>query len=353
MPKPWGRRLQHYLGEADFAIGGVERLHARERVRYQKRPPDAVSWERTPDPPHNVWGDATSSFGPEWAAFRVERALTFGLGLVATADGTFYPGSLGTRMKPPETPPHPRRAVRIRGVSILATILAPANYGHWLVDILPRVAWLRRELGLSDATVVIHEKSPPVARQMLNAVGVPDARIRAVGDRGALCDELVLCSAWSFGGNNHRFEIFEETRRLREAVARAGRYGGGPERVFLARDDARRRFVTNGRELEALLAAKGFVKFNTGGMRLAEQVALLRGARHVVAIAGASLTNMIFCEPGYTVEVLAPDSMPCHFFWDLAHHTDAGSFAIHYGLAERPEEGFRSNFSVDVGGVWA
>ena len=126
-----------------------------------------------------------------------------------------------------------------------------------------------------------------------------------------------------------------------------------PERVFLAREDARNRFLTNSADLEKRLAADGFVKFNTGKLPLSDQIALFHAAREVVAIAGASLTNMLFCQPGYRLTMLAPRSMPAIFFWDLAHHTKAGHFAAHYGIADRPKAGIKSDFSVDLDSVWA
>ena len=196
----------------------------------------------------------------------------------------------------------------------------------------------------------------------LTAIGVPRAQVHVIGDRGAVCEELVVCSLWSHGPKTHRHEVFAELTRFTAAMRGAAprrrwwqrrRDRDYPERVFLAREDASNRFLTNAAALEARLVADGFVKFNTGKLPLIEQIELFDAAREVVAIAGASLTNMLFCQPGYRLTMLAPRSMPAIFFWDLAHHTEAGFLAAHYGVADNPKAGIKSDFSVDLDSVWA
>lgn len=344
---------------ADFALGDVECLHVEPAYHYEKRQPEVLSWEGEPEPPPyyediNAWSRA-----PEWGVFRIANAYTFGRGAIARADGTIYPGSLHEVMGPDPAPMDPATARKIRGKSILATVGGTKNYGHWLVDILPRISWMRRELDLADANIIIHQISPPVVFDMFAAIGVPREKIRVVNNKGALCEELFVCSLWSQGPNTHRREIFSEVARIGKAIRRSNpdrrwwKPGPSrPKRIFLAREDARSRFLNNTADLEKRLVADGFVKMNTGNLPLYEQVEVFRAAREIVAIAGASLTNMIFCKPGYRLTMLAPRSMPGVFFWDMAHHTRAGFFAAHYGVAEDPDMRIRSNFTVDLDSVW-
>lgn len=355
-------RQQHFMRAADFALGGVECLHFEPAYHYEKRPPDVLSWESGgPEPPYDYHGEAWSR-APEWGVFRIANAFTYSRGIVARAqDGAVYPGSLHEIMGANPPTREPRGAPTIAGRAILATVVGTGNYGHWLVDVLPRISWMRREMDLADAPVIVHEVSPPVVFDMLAAIGVPRAQVHVIGDRGAVCEELVVCSLWSHGPKTHRHEVFAElthfTAAMRGAAPRRRwwqrrRDRNYPERVFLAREDASNRFLTNAAALEARLLADGFVKFNTGKLPLIEQIELFHAAREVVAIAGASLTNMLFCQPGYRLTMLAPRSMPAIFFWDLAHHTDAGFLAAHYGVADNPKAGIKSDFSVDLDSVW-
>lgn len=343
----------------DFEIGNVECLHFEPAYYYEKQPPDVLSWEDDPEPPYDFYGEAAWSRAPEWGVFKIANAFTFGRGIVATANGTIYPGSLHEIMGASPAARTPSDAPTIAGRSILATVVGTGNYGHWLVDILPRISWMRREMDLADANVIVHDVSPPIVFDMLAAIGVPREQIRVVGDQGANSEELIVCSLWSHGPKTHRHEIFAELARFQEAMLAAAprprwwrRRTTFPERIFLAREDAGNRFLTNTAELEKRLVADGFVKFNTGKLALTEQIELFRAGREIVAIAGAALTNMLFCQPGYSLTMLAPRSMPAIFFWDLAHHTEAGFFAAHYGIADTPKKGIKSDFSVDIPSVW-
>ena len=68
----------------------------------------------------------------------------------------------------------------------------------------------------------------------------------------------------------------------------------------------------------AQLAAAGFHRATTGDMPFEAQVALFKGASHVVGIGGAALTNILFARPGTRVTVISPSSASEVLFWTIA-----------------------------------
>ena len=76
-----------------------------------------------------------------------------------------------------------------------------------------------------------------------------------------------------------------------------------PRRLWLSRRGVASRGVVNEEEVLELLLPHGFVSVQTETLSLAEQIALFRGATHVVAPHGASLTNLLHMRGGSVLEL--------------------------------------------------
>jgi capsular polysaccharide biosynthesis protein len=80
----------------------------------------------------------------------------------------------------------------------------------------------------------------------------------------------------------------------------------GPERLFLMRKASQHRRLENAGAVEALLVDAGFVSVDFGSSTFAEQLRLVRGARHVVGPSGSALLNCVFGRRGLRIGVLTP-----------------------------------------------
>lgn len=80
-----------------------------------------------------------------------------------------------------------------------------------------------------------------------------------------------------------------------------------PEYIYVTRRKARVRKIANEAELEALLHARGFATIAFEDYSFAEQVSLMSGAKVLISIVGAGLTNLMFMPPGGTVIEFALD----------------------------------------------
>jgi capsular polysaccharide biosynthesis protein len=69
---------------------------------------------------------------------------------------------------------------------------------------------------------------------------------------------------------------------------------GANHRVFLIRRPPSRRFISNVGEVAEALRARGFRMVDAAEMSMRDQIELFRGTRHLVAIHGAGLTNLLW-----------------------------------------------------------
>jgi capsular polysaccharide biosynthesis protein len=72
-------------------------------------------------------------------------------------------------------------------------------------------------------------------------------------------------------------------------------------RLYITRENARRRRVTNEAELWRFLEVAGFTKVRAEEWSWREQIAAFARAKVIVAPHGAGLANVAFCQPGTRV----------------------------------------------------
>lgn len=73
------------------------------------------------------------------------------------------------------------------------------------------------------------------------------------------------------------------------------------KKIFISRQDANTRRMVNEDQVFALFEKEGFQRYTLTNMTIEEQIALFHGAEMIVGSIGSSLTNITFCNPGTTV----------------------------------------------------
>jgi capsular polysaccharide biosynthesis protein len=220
--------------------------------------------------------------------------------------------------------------------------LPSPNYGHFLVDVLPRLL-LDLEACPPDAPILLHECAAGFAPAMFAAAGFEPARIEWIGRDPVSVERLFWPTPNTVNPMRHSPHIFPPLRGL---VA-PERVSSSTRRLFVARRDASTRRLSNDDEVFAHLEPLGFEAVSPGHMPFDAQVHTFAEAEIVVAVCGAALTNMVFMPPGGIVVMLLPSTMPGLFFWDLAHHRDI-ALSVLWGTNEDQSEDIHTDFRVDV-----
>lgn len=200
--------------------------------------------------------------------------------------------------------------------AILAKSRGSKNYGHFIYEVLPR-AWLARtHLNLTDWPAVIHASSSvmeKVARQALRCAGFSDAQVAVTTSTPVQFDDLIFVH----GLTGH--SVFLSPLVMQYLDAMTSHIPPGPaERLYVSRAPATVRDFEDEPRAAAILASIGYRRVVPAELSFEEQVSMFRGAKEIVGIAGAALTNTAFCRPGTRVVAFHPCSAAEVLFWMIA-----------------------------------
>lgn len=197
---------------------------------------------------------------------------------------------------------------------------APANYYHWMLEIVPRIKMLR------DSKVRFDKLYVPYLRfnfqwESLGKLGFTEKDlIFGYQDVYIQAARVVAPSLVNYKcSTNPPWAI----RFLRD-VFLPGDNNGLPQkkRLYISRKDVTtdwaRRYIINAGEVWAYLQSKGFDKVVLEDLPLEEQVKLFNSAEIVLGPHGAGLANLVFCRPGTKVfEFFHPELLD-QAYWFLS-----------------------------------
>jgi hypothetical protein len=256
---------------------------------------------------------------PDFIA-RLPGGRVFGPGIVLSPDGRSLARDVSEdfgktrehhwlltyeKMRPP---------VHVSGSSGVVAVTLGEGYCHWLLEELPRLLLLRRVH--PEAGLIAHTQAPFI-REAIGFGGFGDRFLEAKRYSHFECEELLIPSL--IGGPGH------PTPRMLAFLAgfvaplhEAGRSSVFGERLYLSREKAGRRRVSNESELWSRLEAQGFSKIFTEDLSWKEQINAFAKAKVIVAPHGAGLANLAFCPPGVRVVELFNRAYVNPCFWRLA-----------------------------------
>lgn len=200
--------------------------------------------------------------------------------------------------------------------AVIATSLG-AGYCHWLLEELPRLLALGPELSRLDS--LIAHTAQPFAREAL-ALGAARGWTGQFIEPARLshyqCADLTVPTLLGPEGRPTPAVVSALTDFVASFSARDTSSFG--DRLYVTREKARRRRVTNEAELWSFLEPHGFAKISLEDLTWREQIAAFRHARQIVAPHGAGLANLVFCTPGTQAVELFNRGYVNGLFWQLA-----------------------------------
>jgi hypothetical protein len=261
----------------------------------------------------------------EVAVYRLRDVVIAEHGLVLDRQGRIYRGSIAEHLPPdleraasaaqaPDLPALP-------GTAVLCKKPGMANYGHWLLEMMPKY-WMTRHhpalaaQKLTDAVIIVHDASGALRRAMsdsLNMLGNPMPIITFVPDMVLRVADLIVVDGLTEHGGYMAPLAVQACTALGETVPT-----GPPQLLFVSRTGADRRNFADSAAADRVARSLGWTVVHPEGRDFRSQVALFKGALGIVGILGAGMTNMVFARPGTRVVNLAPAAMPDNFFWFIA-----------------------------------
>lgn len=216
-------------------------------------------------------------------------------------------------------------APRIDGtVVVLADDVRPLNFCHWIVDWLPRLAFLGERARRPDTFVVVPPLDAAYQWDTLRLCGFPPERvIQLDAMRGLRARRLLVPSDLAVIPHPGHKAAPWLTTYLRASLGFGAFLGGmqGPPRrrkLYVSRGDAAGRRVLNEAALIAALAPLGYEEVSLAQMPMARQIATFASASHIVAPHGAGLANIVFADPATTLVEIFPASYGTAAYYVLA-----------------------------------
>ncbi len=280
--------------------------------------------------------------------------IVFGVAREAAVDGQRVTASVehgGTRKPTFES------ALTLVGVNSF-------NFGHWLLEFLPRM-WIAGDRpGFEEIPVLVDERMPPQNFEALRLFLGPEHPISVVGRGEAVrVERLWTCStlvyvplAQMWGTVAEHSPMVGDGALLAEYAARVlpaldpPDSEPAPARIYLARKDSQHRHLENRHAVEGWFAAQGFEIVDFGGLSFSEQLRLVRGAEVIVGPDGSSLMMTMLAGPGTRIGVLDNPYLEDNEWYGLVCEELGQPLLYMIGdvVREDPNYRFRSSYEIDV-----
>jgi len=183
-----------------------------------------------------------------------------------------------------------REPVAVKGRTAVVAVNLGSGYAHWLLEELPRMLRVNQ----TGADNVIAHAGSPFIREVWAHAGFTQRVIPVARHSHYACETLLLPALIIPGAQ----QVASLNAFARSCELPRTAFG---ENLYITRESAARRRVTNEDELGSALAARGFTKLRLESLTWVEQVAAFSRAKVIVAPHGAGLANLVFCQPGTRV----------------------------------------------------
>ena len=262
-------------------------------------------------------------FGPHgpgpWAGtISLEEALVFGDGLVIDRRGRLLCGD--SLMYPEVSFPYAHSPVRfveankgmwaaeipdvsieLAGLTALLVCDGWPIYGHWLIDLLPRLKRLI-DSGQEFNNFLLPAPLVQWQKQMLAAAGVPAEKCVEVDLRSTSvrCDRLMVPSYERFG-----YEARPTLHDIHDEIGLKLAPEAQPERcIFVARPHGNARRLINRLEVETVVQDVGYELVKPEELSFIDQVRLFQSARVLLGEFGSAMHNSLFSGTGTRIGLI-------------------------------------------------
>jgi capsular polysaccharide biosynthesis protein len=177
------------------------------------------------------------------------------------------------------------------------------NFGHFLIDQLPKIALYEAAgIDVKTAAIIGEKLTTGFQREMVDALGIKhyiemERRVIVRAKRLHICSDCIQPQLIAHYGESWGLNFM---RRAFDIAPLDGvkTQSTGTRRLYISRNDGNTRRISNEDEILPVLRSFGFEMIRPGSMSFREQVEAFRDASHIFGPHGANLANMIFAPAG-------------------------------------------------------
>jgi capsular polysaccharide biosynthesis protein len=206
------------------------------------------------------------------------------------------------------------------------------NYAHWMTEVLPRINLFCSSTLSIDVPIVVNDGLHRNIMESLGLVAGHSRKIIAVPTSTAVkAGLLYVTSAAGYVPferrtnrlKNHSHGLFSPSALISmrdRLMNRLGSTSCENARHIVIRRNSAIRNISNAREIEEMLVARGFTVIEPEHLSFAEQVEAFTNAETVVGATGAAFANLLFCKPQTRIIIMISDyrHMPYWYWQNMA-----------------------------------
>ncbi|WP_338633881.1 glycosyltransferase family 61 protein [Afipia carboxidovorans] len=200
--------------------------------------------------------------------------------------------------------------------------IASRNYGHWILEHLPKMLNFKDAPIPSHIPIYIDGGMPSSHLETLDRLNFMNREIREIPKGPCHFQNLYVSSPIAnspvdiLPGNPMHDTIWPKDTflKLRDALfAKMASPSQRQIKVFLSRKNYKLRRLLNESEIAAHLSREGFEVVEPENLTFDQQVEVFRSADIIVGSCSSALTNTLFCKPGCKVVGLIHDTPSFNF----------------------------------------
>lgn len=221
---------------------------------------------------------------------------------------------------------------KIKGnmLSLIQGASAIENYGHWLLDTIPKLIMVKKfkDLNSFDAILLPNLKKK-FQKDSLDYFGITKNKILDGSEITHLyADKITIPTHPYWEINKHQFEtvanvdkdILKSIRRMFLNSKNLNKYKKN-ENIYIDRSDSifNHNKLINNLEIIEYLKKKGFLIIKLSKLSFNEQIELFNKAKIIIGSHGAGLTNIIFSEPSTQIIEIGNPNFDCYVFKNISN----------------------------------
>lgn len=203
-----------------------------------------------------------------------------------------------------------RRPDREFELAFLLTTPYGQAYGGFQSDLMKLRAYERyRELSGRDPQLIVPPDPTELVRTYLSLMGYPPGTYVTLGDETIGVGSLLVPSQRPRKGSGEMQPSPSDRPWMRDRILSNLDPSGdaSAERLYVSRQDERRRRVVNIEEIRPILEAYGFREYNPGNHPLEDQIRTFSRANLIVGPHGSGMLNSMFATDATVIELLSTD----------------------------------------------
>jgi len=170
------------------------------------------------------------------------------------------------------------------------------NFYHWLIEILPRLISYDRYPSLHHVPLIVPSSAPGFVAETLRLTGYLSKTVFLENGTYRFKKLHMLSKLSSI------FEVSPDAIAwLNDKFKNVATSRVTPKKVYIARSDAKIRFVSNEPQLTEVLTDFGFETMAMSGLSFPDQINLFRNAEYIIGPHGAAFANLAFAKQGATL----------------------------------------------------